>query len=84
LISSVLEMQTVIMTIIWWVLSLSKGGMQKFCMERFNLKKLNYMEVKWYGVKISNGFAALENLVENVDQIFCICQILEKNGSIVG
>jgi hypothetical protein len=32
-------------------------------MERFNLKKLNNVEVKnKYQVKISNGFAALENV----------------------
>jgi hypothetical protein len=37
-------------------------------MERFNLKELNDMEVKeQYQVKISNRFAALKNLDDNVD-----------------
>jgi hypothetical protein len=37
-------------------------------MQKFDLKKLNYVEVKkQYPVKTSNRFAALENLVNNVD-----------------
>jgi len=37
--------------------------MQKYDMERINLKKLNDVEVKeQYQVKISNRFAAVENL----------------------
>jgi hypothetical protein len=40
--------------------------MQKFDMERFNLKRLNDMEVKeQYQIKISNRFADLENLDDN-------------------
>jgi hypothetical protein len=40
--------------------------MQKFDMERFNLKKLNDAEIKeQYQVKISNRFAGLENLYDN-------------------
>jgi hypothetical protein len=41
--------------------------MQKFILKRFNLKKLSDVEVKeWYQVKISNRFAASENLDDNV------------------
>jgi Tfp pilus assembly protein PilO len=49
--------------------SVSKQVVQKSDMERFNLKKLNDMEVKdQYQVKISNRFVALENLeVDYVD-----------------
>jgi hypothetical protein len=49
-------------------LSVSKRAAQKFDMQRFDLRKLNNAEVKeQYGVKISNRFAALENLDDNVD-----------------
>jgi len=50
-------------------LSVSKRARQNFRIERFNLKKLNDMEVKdQYQVKISNRFVALENLeVDYVD-----------------
>jgi len=44
-------------------LSVSKRALQNFDMERFNLEKLNDVEVKErYEVKISNRFATLENL----------------------
>jgi hypothetical protein len=44
-------------------LSVSKRAAQKFDIERFNLKKLNDVEVKeQYQVRISNRSAALENL----------------------
>jgi hypothetical protein len=44
-------------------LSKSKQGSQNFDIEIFNLRKLNYMELKGqYHVKSSNGFAAFENL----------------------
>jgi hypothetical protein len=40
-----------------------KQAAQTFYMERFNLKKLSELEVrKQYLIKISNRFAALENL----------------------
>jgi hypothetical protein len=40
----------------------------KFDMERFNLKKLNNVEVtEQYQVKISNMSSALENLNDNAD-----------------
>jgi hypothetical protein len=41
----------------------SKKAAQKFYAERFNLRKLSELEVrKQYQIKISNRFAALENL----------------------
>ena len=37
-------------------------------MERFNLRKLNELEVrKQYQIAITNGFAALENVSEDED-----------------
>jgi flagellar basal body rod protein FlgB len=49
-------------------LSVSKEATQKFDMKRFGPKKLNDAEVKEnYQIKISNRFAALENLGNNVD-----------------
>jgi hypothetical protein len=48
-------------------LPVSKCAMRKFDIETFNLKELNDMEVtEQYKVKISNRFAALENLGDNV------------------
>jgi hypothetical protein len=44
-------------------LAVSKQAAQTFDAERFNLKKLSELEVrKQYRIKISNRFAALENL----------------------
>jgi hypothetical protein len=49
-------------------LEASKGTMQKFYMERFNLKKLDEVEGKeQHRVEISNRSAALENLDNDVD-----------------
>jgi len=43
-------------------LAVSKQTAQKFVGERFNLKKLNELEVrKQYQIEVSNRFAALEN-----------------------
>jgi hypothetical protein len=40
---------------------------KKFNAERFNLKKLSELEVrKQYQLKISNRFAALEDIKENI------------------
>jgi len=48
-------------------LSVSKQAAQKFNGERFNLRKVNELEVKKkYQIEIINRFAALENL--NVDE----------------
>ena len=44
-------------------LSVSKQASQKFHVERFNIKKLNKLQVrKQYEIKISNRFADLDNL----------------------
>jgi hypothetical protein len=49
-------------------ISLSKRARQKFDLERFDLKKLNVVEVKEkYQVEISNRFANLESLDEGFD-----------------
>jgi hypothetical protein len=49
-------------------LAVCKQTVHRFHMERFNLKKLNEVEGKeQYWVEISNGFAALENLDDDVD-----------------
>jgi NADH:ubiquinone oxidoreductase subunit D len=48
-------------------LAVSKQTTHKFHVERFNLKKLNEVEGKeQYWVEISNRFAALENLDDDV------------------
>ena len=48
-------------------LAVSKQAAQKFDGERFNLRKLNELNVKKkYQIEITNKFAALENL--NVDE----------------
>jgi hypothetical protein len=64
--STLFKELTMIMSIISWLQKLetvSKQMAHKFDMERFNLKHLNDMKVKeQYSVKISNRFAALENL----------------------
>ena len=45
------------------IMSVNKRGTQKFDLEKLNLRKLNKLEVtKKYQIKISNRFAALENL----------------------
>jgi hypothetical protein len=45
------------------ILAVSKQEAQKLCEERFNLRKLNELEVrKRYQMEIKNRFAALENL----------------------
>jgi hypothetical protein len=47
-------------------ISVSKRARQNFDLERFDLKKLNDIEIKEkYQVEISNRFAALESLVES-------------------
>jgi hypothetical protein len=49
-------------------LSVSKRVAQKSDMQIFDLRKQNDAEVKeQYQVKITNGFAALENFDDNVD-----------------
>jgi len=49
-------------------LVVSKQAAQKYDVERFNLRKLNELEVrKQYQIYISNRFAALENLSDSED-----------------
>jgi hypothetical protein len=49
-------------------ISVSKRARQNFNLERFDLKKLDDVEVKEkYQTEISNRFAALETLDENFD-----------------
>jgi len=59
----------VILITIWWLQKLgkdwqlSKQGAQRFDGERFNLRKLNELEVsKQYQIETTNRFRALENL----------------------
>ena len=50
-------------------LAVSKQAAQKFDGERFNLRKLNELEVwKQHQIKTSKGFAALENRSDNEDK----------------
>jgi hypothetical protein len=58
---------TVILITAWWLqklkLAVIKQATQKYNVERFNLRKLNSLEVrKQYQIEISNKFAALENI----------------------
>jgi hypothetical protein len=49
-------------------LAMNKQRLQRFHMERFNLKKLNEVEGKGqYYVEVSNKFAALEDLDTEVE-----------------
>ena len=49
-------------------LAVSKQAAQKFDGERFNLRKLNELEVsKQYQIEITNRFTALENLSDDQD-----------------
>jgi hypothetical protein len=48
------------------ILAVSKHALQKFNGERFNLRKLNDLEVrKQYQIEISNRFGTLENLSDS-------------------
>jgi len=64
----------VILITIWWLQKLGKGwqqvkkAAQKFDGERFNLRKLNDLEVrKECQMEITNGFAAVKNLSDGAD-----------------
>jgi hypothetical protein len=49
-------------------LAVNKQGSHKFHMQRFNLKKLNKLKGKEkYRVEVSNKFAALEDLEDEVE-----------------
>jgi len=50
------------------ILALSRQAAQNFDMERFNLRKLNELEVvRQYQIKISSSFEAFENLSVSKD-----------------
>ena len=64
---------------VWKRLAVYKEAIQKFELERFNLRKLNELEVrKQSQIKISNRFAALENLSDNED-INRACENIKEN-----
>jgi predicted lipase len=49
-------------------LTVSKKAAQKFNVDKFNLRKLSELDVrKQYQIKISNRFAAMENLNDSED-----------------
>jgi len=61
---------TVILITLWWLQKLGKDWQQvnKFVGERYNLRKLNELEVrKQYQIEISIRLAALENLNDSED-----------------
>jgi hypothetical protein len=61
-------------------ISVSERARQKFDLERFDLKKLDDMEVKErHRAEISNRFAALESLDESFD-IDNAWRVLEKTS----
>jgi hypothetical protein len=61
----------VILITIWWLRKLGyviKQAAQRFDGERFNLRKINGLEVmKQYQIEITNRFAALENVNDDED-----------------
>ena len=62
-------------------LAVSKQAVQKFDVKRFNLSKLNELEVrKQYQIKISDRFAALGNLSDS-DDINRALENIEENVS---
>jgi hypothetical protein len=62
---------TVILIAVWWLRKLRKDWQEiynKFDVERFNLRKLNELEVrKQYQINVSNRSATLENLNDSKD-----------------
>jgi hypothetical protein len=60
-------------------ISVSKRTRQKFGLQKFDLKKLNDIEVmEKYQVEVSNKFAGLENLDESLD-INNACESIREN-----
>ena len=65
---------TVIPITIWWLQKLgrlaeSKQAAQTFGGERFNVRKLNVLEVReQYQIEITNRFAALEKLSDDINR----------------
>jgi hypothetical protein len=53
---------------VWEILAVSKQAAEQYDGERFNLRKLNELEVrKQYQIEITNRFAGLENLSGDKD-----------------
>ena len=58
---------------------MGKQAAQRLDRQRFNLSKLNDLEVrKKYQIDITNRFAALENLNEDED-VNCTCENIKEN-----
>jgi len=61
-------------------LAVSKQAAQKFDWERFNLRKLNELEIrKQYQTEITNKFAALESLSDGEDINNRAWEIIKEN-----
>ena len=59
-------------------LAVSKEAAQKFDLDRFNIRKLNELEVKkQYQIEISKKFAALENLSDS-EHIIQLARTLKR------
>ena len=57
-----------VMAKVWERLAVGKQAAQKFYRKRFNLRKLNELEVReQYQIEITNTFAAVENLNNDED-----------------
>ena len=60
-------------------MAVSKQAVQKFDVERFNLRKLDELDGrKQYEIKISNRFTALENLSDSKDMNWAWENITEQ------
>ena len=60
-------------------MAVSKQAAQIFDLERFNLRKLNELEIrKQYQIEITNRFAALANLNVNED-IYRVWENMKEN-----
>ena len=60
-------------------LAVSKEAAQKFDVEKFNLRKINELEVtKQYQIDISNRFEALENVSDSED-IYTAWENIKEN-----
>ena len=57
-------------------LAVREQAAHKYDVERFNVRKLNEQEVrKQYQIKISNRFAALENLNDSIYPLLLLCPL---------
>jgi hypothetical protein len=63
-------------------LAVNKQRLHRFCMERFNLKKLNKVHCKEkFCVEVSNRFAAMEDMDAEVE-INCAWEVIRENVKI--